>query len=156
MKVLFLCTANSCRSILSEAVFNHLATAGMKAFSAGSQPRGEVHPLSIAALQRAGISTEGLSSKSTDSHADLAPDFVVTVCDKAAGEACPVFFGPAVKAHWGLSEPSDLKGSAAGLDAAFDITIEHIKRRITAFLELPFGQLNAAQLKVALARIGTL
>lgn len=156
MKVLFLCTANSCRSILSEAVFNHLATAGMKASSAGSQPKGEVHPLSIAALQRAGISTEGLSSKSTDSHADLAPDFVVTVCDKAAGEACPVFFGPAVKAHWGLCDPSELQGTAAELDAAFDITIEHIKRRITAFLELPFDQLNAVQLKAELARVGTL
>ncbi|WP_028944962.1 arsenate reductase ArsC [Pseudomonas vranovensis] len=156
MKVLFLCTANSCRSILSEAVFNHLAPTGMKAFSAGSQPKGEVHPLSIAALQRAGISTDGLSSKSSDSHAELAPDFVITVCDKAAGEACPVFFGPAVKAHWGLSDPSDLPGSAAELDEAFDATLEHIKRRITAFLALPFEQLDAAQLKAELARIGTL
>ncbi|MDN7142198.1 MULTISPECIES: arsenate reductase ArsC [Pseudomonas] len=156
MKALFLCTANSCRSILSEAMFNHLAPTGMKAFSAGSQPKGEVHPLSIAALQRAGISTDGLSSKSSDSHAELAPDFVITVCDKAAGEACPVFFGPAVKAHWGLSDPSDLQGSAAELDEAFDATLEHIKRRITAFLALPFEQLDAAQLKAELARIGTL
>ena len=156
MKVLFLCTANSCRSILSEAVFNHLASAGMNAFSAGSQPKGEVHPLSIAALQRAGISTDGLSSKSSDAHAELAPDFVITVCDKAAGEACPVFFGPAVKPHWGLSDPSDLQGSAAELDEAFDATLEHIKRRITAFLALPFEQLDAAQLKAELARIGTL
>ncbi len=156
MKVLFLCTANSCRSILSEAVFNHLAPADMNAFSAGSQPKGEVHPLSIAALQRAGISTDGLSSKSSDAHAELAPDFVITVCDKAAGEACPVFFGPAVKAHWGLSDPSDLQGSAAELDEAFDATLEHIKLRITAFLALPFEQLDAAQLKAELARIGTL
>ncbi|MDO1434436.1 MULTISPECIES: arsenate reductase ArsC [Pseudomonas] len=156
MKVLFLCTANSCRSILSEAMFNHLAPTGMKAFSAGSQPKGEAHPLSIAALQRAGISTDGLSSKSSDAHAELAPDFVITVCDKAAGEACPVFFGPAVKAHWGLSDPSDLQGSAAELDEAFDATLEHIKRRITAFLALPFEQLDAAQLKAELARIGTL
>ncbi|MCY1455011.1 Protein ArsC [compost metagenome] len=128
----------------------------MNAFSAGSQPKGEVHPLSIAALQRAGISTDGLSSKSSDAHAELAPDFVITVCDKAAGEACPVFFGPAVKAHWGLSDPSDLQGSAAELDEAFDTTLEHIKRRITAFLALPFEQLDAAQLKAELARIGTL
>jgi arsenate reductase len=156
MKVLFLCTANSCRSILSEAMFNHLAPTGMKAFSAGSQPKGEAHPLSIAALQRAGISTDGLSSKSSDAHAELAPDFVITVCDKAAGEACPVFFGPAVKAHWGLSDPSDLQGSAAELDEAFDATLEHIKLRITAFLALPFEQLDAAQLKAELARIGTL
>lgn len=156
MKVLFLCTANSCRSILSEAIFNHLAPAGMKAFSAGSQPKGAVNPLSITALQRAGIATDGLSSKSTDSHADLVPDFVITVCDKAAGEACPVFFGPAVKAHWGLADPSDLQVGAAELDAAFDATLEHIKRRIAAFLALPFEQLDAAQLKAELARIGTL
>lgn len=156
MKVLFLCTANSCRSILSEAVFNHLAPAGMKAYSAGSQPKGEVNPLSITALQRAGIATNGLSSKSTDSHADLAPDFVITVCDKAAGEACPVFFGPAVKAHWGLADPSDLQGSEEEMDAAFDDTLGHIKRRISALLALPFEQLDAAQLKAELARIGTL
>ncbi|SDI69896.1 arsenate reductase ArsC [Pseudomonas panipatensis] len=156
MKVLFLCTANSCRSILSEAIFNHLAPVGMKAFSAGSQPKGAVNPLSITALQRAGISAEGLSSKLTEAHANLAPDFVITVCDKAAGEACPVFFGHAVKAHWGLADPSDLQVGAAELDAAFDATLEHIKRRIAAFLALPFEQLDAAQLKTELARIGTL
>lgn len=156
MKVLFLCTANSCRSILSEAVFNHRAPAGMKAYSAGSQPKGEVNPSSIAALQRAGIATDGLSSKSSDVHTDLAPDYVITVCDKAAGEACPVFFGPAVKVHWGLTDPSELKGSDAELRAAFDDTLKHIERRISAFLELPFGQLDADQLKAELARIGTL
>ena len=99
MKILFLCTANSCRSILCEAVFNHLAPQGMKAYSAGSQPKGEVHPLSLKTLGNAGISTIGLSSKSSDVHVNLTPDFVITVCDKAAGEACPVFFGPATKAH---------------------------------------------------------
>lgn len=156
MKVLFLCTANSCRSILSEAVFNHLAPAGMRAFSAGSQPKGEVNPLSITALRRAGITTDGLTSKSTDAYADLAPDFVITVCDKAAGEACPVFFGPAVKAHWGLADPSELQDSAAELDAAFDATLVHIERRIMAFLALPFERLDANQLKAELARIGSL
>ena len=156
MKVLFLCTANSCRSILSEAVFNDLALAGMRAFSAGSEPKGEVNPLSIAALERAAISTEGLSSKSTDAHADLKPDVVITVCDKAAGEACPIFFGHSTRAHWGLTDPSDLQRSAAEVEAAFDATLEHIKRRITAFLALPLEQLDAAQLKVELARIGTL
>ncbi|MCJ1888237.1 arsenate reductase ArsC [Pseudomonas sp. LA21] len=156
MKVLFLCTANSCRSILSEAVFNHLAPAGMKAYSAGSQPKGEVNPLSLAALRRAGISTEGLSSKSSDVHADLVPDYVITVCDKAAGEACPVLFGPAIKAHWGLTDPSDLEGTDAEMNAAFDATLKHIERQISAFLELPFGELDADQLKAELARIGTL
>lgn len=156
MKVLFLCTANSCRSILAEALFNHLAPAGMHAYSAGSQPRGEVNPLSIAALQRAGISTLGLASKSTEAHVDLAPDFVITVCDKAAGEACPVFFGPATKAHWGLADPSELPGNTAEREAAFDATLAHIERRITAFLTLPFEQLDGDRLKAELNRIGTL
>lgn len=115
-----------------------------------------MHPLFISALQRAGISTEGLSSKSSDAYAELGTDFVITVCDKAVGEACPVFFGPAVKAHWGLTDPSDPQGNPAELDVAFDTTLEQIKRRITAFLALPFEQLDAAQLKVELARIGTL
>lgn len=156
MKVLFLCTANSCRSILAEALFNHLAPVGMRAYSAGSLPRGEVNPLSLAALQRAGVSTQGLASKSTDAHADLAPDFVITVCDKAAGEACPVFFGLATKAHWGLADPSELPGSAAEREAAFDATLAHIERRISAFLALPFEQLDCDRLKTELARIGTL
>jgi arsenate reductase len=98
MNVLFLCTANSCRSILSEALFNHLAPAGMRAYSAGSQPKGEVHPQALAALRRAGVATDGLSSKGTEAHAELAPELVITVCDKAAGDACPVFFGPATVA----------------------------------------------------------
>lgn len=156
MKVLFLCTANSCRSILSEAVFNHLAPAGMKAYSAGSQPKGEVHPLSISALQRAGISTDGLSSKSSDAHAELAPDFVITVCDKAAGEACPVFFGPAVKAHWGLSDPSDLQGSAAELTR---LSTSRLSRSSDASRHSSHCLLNnwmPRSSRSKLARIGTL
>lgn len=102
MKILFLCTANSCRSILSEALFNHLAPAGVRAYSAGSEPKGFVHPLTLKALQRAGVACDGLFSKPIEAHAELQPDVVITVCDKAAGEACPVFFGPALRAHWGL------------------------------------------------------
>ena len=155
MKVLFLCTANSCRSILSEAVFNHLAPVGMKAYSAGSQPKGEVHPLSLKTLDKAGIATEGLYSKSSDEHESLAPDFVITVCDKAAGEACPVFFGPAVKAHWGLADPSDYRGSPEEVEAAFEATLERIKTRVQAFLALPLKQMSSEQLKAELALIGT-
>ncbi|AOE85136.1 arsenate reductase ArsC [Pseudomonas sp. TCU-HL1] len=156
MKVLFLCTANSCRSILSEAVFNHLAPAGIRAYSAGSLPKGEVHPLSLKTLQKAGISTAGLSSKFSDVHEALAPDFVITVCDKAAGEACPVFFGPAMKAHWGLADPSEYIGSPQEIEAAFDATLERIKTRVQAFLALPLEQLSGEQLKAELALIGTL
>ena len=156
MKILFLCTANSCRSILCEAVFNHLAPQGMKAYSAGSQPKGEVHPLSLQTLEKAGISTAGLLSKSRDVHVNLAPDFVITVCDKAAGEACPVFFGPATKAHWGLADPSEYQGTEEEIEAAFEATLEQIKTRIEAFLALPLSRLSAEQLKADLALIGTL
>lgn len=156
MKILFLCTANSCRSILSEAIFNDMAPEGFKAYSAGSQPKGEVHPLSLETLNRAGIATDGLFSKSTDSHQSLGPDVVITVCDKAAGESCPVFFGPATKAHWGLADPSELEGSAELIDAAFDHTVEIIRTRVRAFLSLPFERMSAEQLKAELSLIGTL
>lgn len=156
MKILFLCTANSCRSILCEAVFNHLAPEGMNAYSAGSQPKGEVHPLSLKTLEKAGISTAGLFSKSSEVHQDLAPDFVITVCDKAAGEACPVFFGLSVKGHWGLADPSEYQGTQEEIEAAFEATLEQIKTRIEAFLALPLSQLSAEQLKAELALIGTL
>ena len=156
MKILFLCTANSCRSILAEALFNHLAPAGMRAFSAGSEPRGDINPLTLEALARAGIAADGLYSKSSDAHQALNPDFVITVCDKAAGEACPVHFGPATKAHSGLADPSESVGSPEEIKAAFDATLVRLKLRFTAFLALPLAQLDAATLRTELARIGTL
>jgi arsenate reductase len=156
MRVLFMCTANSCRSILSEALFNHLAPPGFVAVSAGSFPRGEVLPRSLSTLRAAGIDTAGLSSKGNEAFANDPPDIVITVCDKAAGEACPVYFGPALKAHWGLADPSEVKGSEAQIDAAFHATLEHIEVRCRAFLALPFEALDAAQLKRELDRIGTL
>lgn len=156
MKVLFLCTANSCRSILSEALFNHLAPTGLRAYSAGSEPKGFVHPLTLKALERTGVAFDGLSSKPIEAHAEMQPDLVITVCDKAAGEACPVFFGPALRAHWGLADPSEVTGSAAEIAAAFDATVARIKNRIQAFLALPLDQLDAAALKAELVRIGSL
>lgn len=156
MKILFLCTANSCRSILAEALFNHLAPAGMRAFSAGSEPRGDINPLTLEALARAGIAADGLYSKSSDAHQALNPEFVITVCDKAAGEACPVHFGPATKAHWGLADPSESVGSPEEIKAAFDATLVRLKLRFAAFLALPLAQLDAATLRTELARIGTL
>ncbi len=156
MKILFLCTANSCRSILAEALFNHLAPAGMRAFSAGSEPRGDINPLTLEALARAGIAADGLYSNSCDAHQALNPDFVITVCDKAAGEACPVHFGPATKAHWGLADPSERVGSPEEIKAAFDATLVRLKLRFAAFLALPLAQLDAATLRTELARIGTL
>ena len=156
MRVLFMCTANSCRSILCEALFNHLAPAGFEAISSGSFPKGQVLPRSLTTLQQAGVSIDGLSSKGNDAFADNPPDIVVTVCDKAAGEACPVYFGPALKAHWGLEDPSEAAGDEATVDEAFRDTLARIDRRCKAFLALPFATLGSDELKRELDRIGTL
>lgn len=156
MRVLFMCTANSCRSILCEAMFNHLAPAGFEALSAGSFPRGQVLPRSLLTLQQAGISTVGLSSKGNEAFAANPPDIVITVCDKAAGEACPVFFGPALKAHWGLADPSEQPGTDDEVEANFHHALARIERRCRAFFALPFSQLDAHALKRELDRIATL
>lgn len=156
MKVLFMCTANSCRSILSEALFNHIAPPGYQAVSSGSFPRGQVLPRSLSTLEAAGISTAGLSSKGNEAFEDSPPDIVITVCDKAAGEACPVYFGPALKAHWGLEDPSHVEGDEATIDAAFHATLAHIERRCRAFLALPLRNLSRAELQQALDQIGEL
>jgi len=156
MRVLFMCTANSCRSILSEALFNHLAPAGFEAVSSGSFPKGQVLPRSLTTLQQAGISIEGLSSKGNDAFEGNPPDLVITVCDKAAGETCPVYFGAALKAHWGLEDPSDVAGDDAQINAAFVATLLRIEVRCSAFFALAFDQLGPQQLKHELDRIGSL
>lgn len=156
MRVLFMCTANSCRSILSEAMFNHLAPAGFTAVSAGSFPKGQVLPRSLLTLQKNGIAIDGLHSKGNDAFENNPPDIVITVCDKAAGETCPVYFGPALKAHWGLEDPSDVIGDEAAIEAAFHATLMRIGQRCQAFLDLPVHSLSREQLKVELDRIGTL
>jgi arsenate reductase len=157
MNILFLCTGNSCRSILAEATFNHLAPAGWKAMSAGSQPTGMVHPRSLALLAREGISTERLHSKSWD-HLPMTPDVLVTVCASAAGETCPVYLGPALRTHWGVDDPAHATGSDAEIDAAFMKAYRVLRARIEAFLALPLAELqyNPQQLKAELDRIGSL
>lgn len=156
MRVLFMCTANSCRSILSEGMFNHLALPGFEAVSAGSFPKGQVLPRSLTTLQQAGISIDGLYSKGNDAFEGNPPDIVITVCDKAAGETCPVYFGPALKSHWGLEDPSEVTADEAVIDAAFRATLAHIERRCRAFLDLPFTRLSRDELKTELDRIGVL
>lgn len=155
MRVLFMCTANSCRSILSEAMFNHLAPSGFKAISSGSFPKGQVLPRSLTTLQAAGISTDGLYSKGNDAFEDSPPDVVITVCDKAAGEACPVYFGPAVKTHWGLEDPSEVQGNEAQVEVAFKATLDIIAARCKAFFALPFASLSPDELKAELHRIAS-
>jgi len=157
MNILFLCTGNSCRSILAEATFNHLAPHGWSAVSAGSHPTGKVHPRSLALLQREGIKTDGYSSKSWDDLPET-PDIVISVCASAAGEACPVYLGRAVRAHWGVEDPAHATGTDAEIDAAFDLAYRILRKRIEAFLALPLESLmaNTSSLKAELDRVGKL
>ncbi|EAT3018840.1 arsenate reductase ArsC [Salmonella enterica] len=155
MNVLFLCTGNSCRSVLAEATFNHLAPAGWRAMSAGSHPAGYVHPRALALLAREGISTEGYFSKSWDG-LPQTPDIVVTVCSNAAGETCPAWLGNVMRTHWGVDDPAHATGSDAEIDAAFVTAYQTLRARIEAFLALPLNELlhERARLKVELDRIG--
>ncbi|MBB3222060.1 arsenate reductase ArsC [Pseudoduganella umbonata] len=157
MNVLFLCTGNSCRSVLSEGTFAHFAPAGLRAISAGSQPAGQLHPRAVATLNRKGISTEGYYSKSWDD-LPVTPDIVVTVCGSAAGETCPAYLGPVLRTHWGLDDPSHVVGTDEEIEAAFERTYEIIIARLNAFLALPLEELrnDKARFKAELDRIGTL
>jgi arsenate reductase len=155
MNVLFLCTGNSCRSILAEATFNHLAPAGWAAMSAGSKPAGYVHPRSLALLAREGISTEGYVSKSWD-NLPATPDIVITVCASAAGETCPAYLGPVLRTHWGVEDPAHATGTEEQIEAAFMTVYRILRARIEAFLSLPLDDLKAdrARMKAELDRIG--
>lgn len=156
MNVLFLCTGNSCRSILGEAIFNHLAPGGWRAASAGSNPTGVVHPRTLALLAREGISTGGYHSKSWNT-VPTTPDIVITVCSSAAGEACPAYLGPVLRTHWDVKDPAQVRGTDTEVDAAFDAAYRIFRGRIEAFLALPVDELkkNPARLKRELDRIGT-
>ena len=156
MNVLFMCTHNSCRSILSEALFNHLAPPGLRAISSGSFPSGRVNPRALQTLAAAGIANDGLHSKASAAFEKTPPDIVITVCDRAAGEACPVFFGPAIKAHWGLEDPSTVTGSDQQVEQAFQATLARIRLRVNALLALPLATLDRETLQAELTRIGTL
>ncbi|MCW8107093.1 arsenate reductase ArsC [Alteromonas ponticola] len=146
MKILFICTHNRCRSILSEAITNQLTDENVLAKSAGSQPVGEVHPLSLKYLQQTGFNTDGLFSKSWHELETFAPDVVITVCDSAANESCPVWFGNAIKLHWGLEDPSKIADSKTA-EQAFLETIKLISTRakyINQIAELPKEQWQQA------------
>jgi len=154
MKILFICTHNRCRSILSEAMVNHLSNGRITAASAGSQPVGEVHPLSIKYLSEAGISTQGLISQSWDELESFNADVVVTVCDSAAQEACPVWFGKAIKLHWGLKDPSKVQGSEQEVKAEFLTCMSEIEKRVQAMLNLDLENLEGDALKAELVKLG--
>jgi protein-tyrosine-phosphatase len=157
MNVLFLCTGNSARSILAEASFNHLAPEGWHATSAGSHPTGKVNPRALALLAREGVPSAGCYSKSWE-NVSLTPDIVITVCANAAGEACPAYLGPALRSHWGVDDPARATGSEVQIEATFEKAYRTLRKRIEAFLALPFAELqhDSARLKAELDRIGQL
>ncbi len=132
MNILFLCTGNSCRSILAEAVFNQLAPEGWRALSAGSMPTGQVHPRTLALLAQEGIASAGLFSKSWH-ELPLQPDIVITVCAAAASETCPAYLGQAIRAHWATDDPAAVAGDEATIDAAFRAAYALLRQRIEAF-----------------------
>lgn len=155
--LLILCTGNSARSILAESIVNKLGGGRMHGVSAGSHPTGKVNPLALELLQELGYPTEGARSKSWDEFAAPgAPpiDFVVTVCDNAAGEVCPVWPGHPVTGHWGIPDPAAVEGSPAMRKAAFRRAFDALKARIEAFLALPLATLDKASLKARLQSIG--
>ena len=155
--VLFLCTGNSARSILAEAVLNQLGAGRFVAHSAGSVPRGQVHPMALAVLSAHGYPVEGLRSKPWDEFARAdAPvmDFVFTVCDNAANEACPVWPGQPISAHWGLADPAALNASEEECRRAFETTLMQLVRRIRLFVELPHAQLERISLTAAVRALG--
>ena len=155
--VLFLCTGNSARSILAEAILRYRGAGTFNSFSAGSHPTGTVNPAALRQLERAGISTSGFRSKSWDEFA--RPDapkinFVFTVCDNAANEVCPIWPGQPLTAHWGVPDPAAVQGSPEEIDNAFRQTFVALDRRISLFLSLPLKSLDALAIKKEIDRIG--
>ena len=157
--VLFLCTGNSARSILAEAILNHLGKGRFRAFSAGSHPKGEVNRFAIELLRKQDFDVSGLRSKGWDEFArPAAPqlDFVFTVCDNAAGEVCPIWPGQPVTAHWGIEDPAAVDGSDEEARRAFSTAFNLLRHRISLFTSLPFGRLDQLAITRELDQIGRL
>lgn len=155
--VLFLCTGNSARSVLAESVLNHFGKGRFRAFSAGSHPAGQVNPFVLELLERQGMPMDGLRSKNWDEFAAPdapALDFVFTVCDKAAGEACPVWPGQPVTAHWGIEDPAAVEGSDDKKRAAVSTAYRLLSLRISLFTSLPIQKLDGLSLQKQLDDIG--
>lgn len=155
--VLFLCTGNSARSVIAESLLNQLGRGHFAGFSAGSHPKGEVHPIARELLKRMSLPVESLRSKSWDEFAAPgAPplDFVFTVCDNAAGEVCPIWPGQPMTAHWGIADPAAVRGTDAEKWAAFRTAFHELERRITIFTSLPIRSLDRIKLQERLNAIG--
>jgi arsenate reductase len=155
--VLFLCTGNSARSIIAECVLNKLGHGRFRAFSAGSFPKGEVHPYALELLRRQGFDTDTLRSKSWNEFAAAgAPplDFVFTVCDNARGEVCPIWPGQPMTAHWGMPDPAAVEGNEAERRLAFADTLRMLNNRVGAFVNLPLKSLDKLSLQKQIDEIG--
>lgn len=155
--VMFLCTGNSARSIMAEAILRKLGARRFRAFSAGSHPHGAVNPLALKVLSRLDIPTDGLRSKSWDEFAKPdapAIDFVFTVCDAAAGEACPIWPGQPMTAHWGIDDPAAFSGADLEKEAAFVTASRYLENRISIFLSLPIASIDKLALGAKLREIG--
>jgi len=152
--VLFLCTGNSCRSILAEGLLRHHGKDRFRSFSAGSSPTGKVHPLSLETLRRHGINPLGFESKAWDILKDVDFDIVITVCDNAAGESCPIFPGNPVKGHWSIPDPAHFQGTPEEIEAGFDRVFGILERRIKAMVELPVETMDREGVRQRLNEIG--
>jgi arsenate reductase (thioredoxin) len=154
--VFVICTGNSCRSVMGEALFNHLGRGRIKAFSAGSHPLGKINQDALATLARHGLPTVGYTSQSWDDFADQPMDIVITVCDSAAGEACPLYLTNAVRAHWGVPDPSHVSGTDTVKLDAFAQTFATLDLRVKKMLALPLETLSPDELTRELNEIGQL
>lgn len=154
INILVLCTGNSCRSVLGEALFNKLGAGRVKAYSAGSKPIGRINVNAVKKLQQHGIDTEGFTSQSWSEFEDKNIDIAITVCDNANNEECPVYLNSVVRAHWGLSDPAHLKGTDEEINEAFEKTYDAVRRRVEKMLELPFETMDTQTLTAALNEIG--
>ncbi len=153
LNIIVVCTGNSCRSLLGEALFNHLGKGRIQAVSAGSHPLGRLNAGAVATLERHAISTAGYKSQSWDEFADHAIDIAITVCDNAAGEVCPVYMTEAERVHWGLEDPGHVEGTEAEKIAAFEKTYDILQRRINKVLELPLEDMTVEAIALELRKM---
>lgn len=154
LNLLVLCTGNSCRSVMGEALINELGKGRFKGYSAGSHPIGRINPGALATLARHGLPVQGYKSQSWDEFADTPIDILISVCDSAGQETCPVYLGPAIRGHWGVADPGHVTGTQEEIVAAFDETFATLRRRFEALVELPVETMSREQLGEALMRIG--
>ncbi len=155
-KFLVICTGNSCRSVMTEALINHYGQDRLQAFSAGSHPIGKINAGALATLKRNGLPTDGYRSQSWDEFEAHQIDIAITVCDNAAGETCPVYLNSAIRAHWGVSDPGHVKGSESEIIQAFDETFDLLTFRVKRMLELPIETMKADHLENELNSIAQL